>query len=214
MKIGIIGAGRIGGTAARLFAGAGHEVVLSNSRGPASLSDLVAAINREVGEGRAQAATAADAAKFSDILMLAAPWRADEALPDPDLVRGKIVIDAMNAYGESGSVIDLGGSGSSEEVAKRLPGARVVKAFNTIYYQHLVGQGRPNAPLAERRAIFIAGDDPTAKRIVSDLIRQIGFGPVDTGTLREGGRTQQPGTPVYNRDLTQAEAVAMLAGAS
>ncbi len=214
MKIGIIGAGRIGGTAARLFAVAGHDVVLSNSRGPASLSDVVAAINREVGEARIQAATVADAAKFSDIVMLAAPWRAEEALPDPDLVRGKIVIDAMNPYDASGTVIDLGGSGSSEKVAKRLPGARVVKAFNTIYYQHLARQGHPDAPLAERRAIFIAGDDPTAKRIVSDLVKQIGFGPVDTGTLREGGRSQQPGTPVYNRDLTHAEAVAALAGAS
>ena len=214
MKIGIIGAGRIGGTAARLFGVAGHDVVLSNSRGPASLSDLVASINRDVGEARVQAATAADAAKFGDIVMLAAPWRADEALPDPNLVRGKIVIDAMNPYDASGTVIKLGGSGSSEEVAKRLPGARVVKAFNTIYYQHLARQGRPDAPLAERRAIFIAGDDPTAKRIVSDLIKQIGFGPVDTGTLREGGRSQEPGTPVYNRDLTHAEAVAVLAGAS
>jgi 8-hydroxy-5-deazaflavin:NADPH oxidoreductase len=214
MKLGIIGAGRIGGTAARLFARAGHEVVLSNSRGPASLEDLVATINREVGGSRVGAATAAEAAKFGEIVLLAAPWRAQEALPGPELVRGKIVIDAMNAYGASGSIIDLGGFTSSEEVAKRLPGARLVKAFNTIYYQHLAQQGRPDAPLEQRRAIFIAGDDVAAKKVVSGLIQEIGFAPVDTGTLREGGRSQEPGTPVYNRDLTYSEAVTILATAS
>lgn len=214
MKIGIIGAGHIGGTAARLFARAGHEVVLSNSRGPASLEDLVATINREVGGARVRAATAAEAAKVGEIVLLAAPWRAQEALPGPELVRGKIVIDAMNAYGASGSIIDLGGFTSSEEVAKRLPGARLVKAFNTIYYEHLAGQGRPDAPLEQRRAIFIAGDDVAAKKVVSGLIQEIGFAPVDTGTLREGGRSQEPGNPVYNRDLTYAEAVTILAAAS
>jgi predicted dinucleotide-binding enzyme len=213
MKIGIIGAGRIGSTAAGLFARAGHEVALSNSRGPASLSDLVATINREAGGSRVHASTVADAARFGDLVLLAAPWRAQDALPDPNIVRAKIVIDAMNAYGESGGLVDLGGSTSSEEVAKRLPGARLVKAFNTIYHEHLARQGRPDAPLAQRRAIFIAGDDLAAKQMVSDLIKQIGFGPVDTGTLREGGRSQQPGTPIYNRDLTHGEAVAILASA-
>jgi predicted dinucleotide-binding enzyme len=214
MNIGIIGAGRIGATVARLFARAGHEVGLSNSRGPASLKDLVATINREVGGPRVQATTVQDAARVGEIVLLAAPWRAEDALPAPDLVRGKIVIDAMNPYNAAGALVDLGGSSSSEEVARRLPGAKLVKAFNTIYYQHLARQGRPDAPLAERRAIFVAGDDPAATRVVSDLITQIGFGPVNTGTLREGGRNQQPGTPVYNRDLTYAEAVAVLAAAS
>lgn len=213
MKIGIIGAGRIGGTAARLFARAGHEVTLSNSRGPASLEELVANINREVGGARVRAATVADAAGFGDVVLLAAPWQAQDALPDPALVRGKIVIDAMNPYSASGRVVDLGGSTSSEEVAKRLPGARLVKAFNTIYFKHLAGQGRSDAPLENRRAIFVAGDDVVAKKAVSDLIQQIGFAPLDTGTLREGGRGQQPGTPIYNRDLTHAEAVAILAAA-
>ena len=214
MKIGIVGAGRIGDTVARLFARAGHDVALSNSRGPASLSSLLATINREVGGARVQAATVDDAARFGDVVLLAAPWRAQDALPKPDLVRGKVVIDAMNAYSASGGLVDLGGSSSSEEVAKRLPGARVVKAFNTIYSEHLARQGRPDAPLGQRRAIFVAGDDPTAKQVVSDLIKQIGFGPVDTGTLREGGRSQQPGSAIYNRDLTHGEAVAILATAS
>jgi predicted dinucleotide-binding enzyme len=214
MKIGIIGAGRIGGTAARLFARAGHAVALSNSRGPASLTDEIARINREVAGSRVRAATAEDAARFGEVVLLAPPWRSLDALPKPDLLRGKIVIDAMNPYSATGQVLDLAPSTSSEEVAKRLPGARLVKAFNTIYWEHLAKQGRIDLPLERRRAIFIAGDDAAAKKIVAALIDELGFAPVDTGSLREGGRSQQPDTPVYNRNLTHAEAVAILAAAS
>jgi predicted dinucleotide-binding enzyme len=214
MKIGIIGAGHIGGTAAKLFARAGHEIALSNSRGPASLSGSIATINDEVGGPRVRAATAADAAAFGEVVLLAAPWRNREDLPKTDLFRGKIVIDAMNPYGASGEVLDLGGSTSSEEVAKRLPGARLVKAFNTVYWEHLAKQGRADLPLERRRAIFVAGDDPAAKKVVSDLIEEIGFAPVDTGGLREGGRRQEPGSPLAGRNLTHAEAVAILAAAS
>jgi 8-hydroxy-5-deazaflavin:NADPH oxidoreductase len=213
MRIGILGAGHIGATAARLFARAGHEVVLSNSRGPASLAALVEEINREAGAPRVKAATAQEAAAFGDVVLLALPWRTKEAWPTADAVRGKIVIDAMNPYTATGGIADLGTSTSSEEVAKRLPGARLVKAFNTIYWEHLANQGRPDLPLPKRRAIFLAGDDVEAKRIVSRLIEEIAFAPVDTGTLREGGRSQQPGTLVYNRNLTQAEAVGILAAA-
>jgi predicted dinucleotide-binding enzyme len=214
MKIGIIGAGHIGGTAARLFARVGHEITLANSRGPASVAGLIATINREVGGPRVRAATADDAVAFGEVVLLAAPWRNLEQLPKPDLFRGKVVIDAMNPYGALGQVLDLGDSTSSEEVAKRLSGARVVKAFNTMYWEHLAMQGRTDLPLERRRAIFVAGDDPAAKKVVSDLIEELGFAPVDTGGLREGGRSQQPGTAVYGRNLTQAEAVAILAAAS
>src|SRR5262249_11201160 len=213
MKIGIIGAGRIGGTAAGLFGRAGHDVGLSNSRGPASLSDLVSTINREVGGSRVEAGSVADAALFGDLVLLAAPWRAQDGLPDPKIVGGKIVIDAMNPYTASGDLVDLGGSSSSEQVAKRLPGARLVKAFNTIYYEHLARQGRLDAPLAQRRAIFIAGGDVAANRVVSDLIKEIGFAPADNRTLRQAGRSQQRGTHIYDRDLPRAEAVAILASA-
>ena len=209
MKIGIIGAGHIGATAARLFAGAGHDVALSNSRGPASLAGTVEEINREVGAPRARAETVDGAAAFGEVLLLAVPWRSPEALPRPGRVAGKVVIDAMNPYGASG-VIDLGDSTSSEETAHRLPGARIVKAFNTIFWEHLARQGRPDLPLADRRAIFVAGDDAEAKTVVSGLIEQIGFAPVNTGPLREGGRRQQPGAPVYNRVLTAAEAKRVL----
>jgi predicted dinucleotide-binding enzyme len=211
MKIGIIGAGMIGGTAARLFARAGHDVAVSNSRGPATLAQLVREINDDIGAPRVRAMTVNDAARFGDIVLLAVPWRSPEALPDPAAVRGRIVIDAMNPYAQGGGIMDLGGTTSSEETAKRLPGARLVKAFNTIYFEHLATQGNTALPLDRRRAIFVAGDDAEAKRTVSEFIAQLGFAPVDTGSLREGGRRQQPGTPVYNQTITAADARQMLA---
>ena len=214
MKIGIIGAGRIGGTVARLLARAGHEVALSNSRGPASLAETVETINREAGSTRVRATTADEAAAFGELVLLAAPWRSLDNLPSAEAFRGTIVIDATNPYGASGQLIDLGTSTSSEEVAKRLPGARVVKAFNTIDWEHLAKQGRTDLPLERRRAIFIAGDDVAAKKVVAAVIEEIGFAPVDTGGLRDGGRSQQAGSPLSNRNLTQAEAVAILAVAS
>ena len=206
MKIGIIGAGMIGGTAARLFALAGHEVAVSNSRGPASLAVLVDGINRDTGVPRVRAATVAEAAEFGDVVLLAVPWRTPEALPPAEAVAGKIVVDAMNPYRSDGGFYDLGGSTSSEETAKRLPGARLVKAFNTIYFEHLASQGRTDAPIDDRRAIFVAGDDEEAKRVVAALIEQLGFAAVDTGPLREGGRKQEPGSPIYNRTMTGREA--------
>ena len=206
MRIGIIGAGMIGGTAARLFALAGHDVAVSNSRGPASLAVLVDGINRDTGVPRVHAASVAEAADFGEVVLLAVPWRTPEALPPASAVAGKIVVDAMNAYRSDGGFFDLGDSTSSEETAKRLPGARLVKAFNTIYFEHLAGQGRTDVPIDDRRAIFVAGDDADAKRMVAALIEQLGFAAVDTGSLREGGRKQEPGTPIYNRTLTAREA--------
>lgn len=206
MKIGILGAGNIGATAARLFIAAGHEVAVSNSRGPESLKDLA----RELGS-RAQAMTIDDAVRFGDVVLLAVPWRAPEALPHPDLLRGKIVIDAMNPYRPDGGFYDLGGSTSSEEVLKRIPGARLVKAFNTIYYVHLAGRGRKDLPAEERHTIYVAGDDVEAKQVVSRLIEEIGFAAIDTGSLREGGRMQQPDSPIYNQTYNGREAREFLA---
>jgi predicted dinucleotide-binding enzyme len=204
-KIGIIGAGHIGATTARLFVDAGHEVALSNSRGPETLAGLV----QELGP-RAQAMTPEAAARWADIVLLAVPWRNPEALPPPDAVAGKIVIDAMNPYGRSGGIEDLGTSTSSEETRKRLPGARMVKAFNTIWFKHLAERGRKDLPLADRHAIFVAGDDEDTKKTVMALIEAIGFGPVDTGSLAEGGRRQQPSTALYNKVITQREGKALL----
>lgn len=201
MKIGIIGAGRIGAVAARLFIGAGFEVTISNSRGPMSLHPLI----KELG-GSLRAATVADAARLCEVVLLAIPWHVKEALPEPGLVRDKIVIDAMNPYNPEGGFFDLGNSTASEEVFKRLPGARLVKAFNTIYYEHLASRGRKDLPVEERHAIYVAGDDVAAKQIVSKIIESIGFAPVDTGSLREGGRLQQPDSPIYNQTFTAREA--------
>lgn len=201
MRIGIVGAGMIGGTAARLFVRAGHEVALSNSRGPESLRALA----DDLGPG-AHAMTVEEAVRFGDVVLLAVPWRTPEALPPAEAVQGKIVIDAMNPYREDGGLHDLGDSTSSEETQKRLPGTRLVKAFNTIWYEHLGTRGRTDLPLDERHAVFVAGDDAEAKAVVSRLVEEAGFAPVDTGGLRDGGRRQQPGTPLYNRILTGAEA--------
>ncbi|HET9364040.1 MAG TPA: NADPH-dependent F420 reductase [Candidatus Angelobacter sp.] len=206
MKIGILGAGNIGATATRLFIAAGHEVAISNSRGPESLKHLA----QELGS-RAQAMTIDDAARFGEVVLLAVPWRSPEALPHPDRLRGKIVIDAMNPYRPDGGFYDLGSSTSSEEVLKRIPGARLVKAFNTIYYVHLAGRGRKDLPTDERHTIYVAGDDAEAKQVVSRLIEEIGFAAIDTGSLREGGRMQQPDSPIYNQTYNGREAREFLA---
>ena len=202
MKIGIIGAGYIGGTMAHLCIEAGHEVALSNSRDPETLEPRVAELGPQ-----ARAMTATEAARFGEVVLLAVPLKSYRDLPADEL-RGKVVIDAMNYYPERDGQIaplDSGETTSSEMVAAHLPGARLVKAFNTIWFEHLRSKGRKNAPTEERRAIFIAGDDARAKRVVVQLITEIGFGAYDMGGLAEG-RRQQPGTPVYNRDLTVAEA--------
>ena len=201
MKVGVLGSGRIGAVAARLFVVAGHEVAIANSRGPESLQALVQALGP-----RAHAMTVTDAARFGDVVLLAVPWHLEAALAPAEVLRNKIVIDAMNPYDPAGGFFDLGGSTSSEIVLRRMPGARLVKAFNTIYYEHLANRGRKDLPLQDRHAIYIAGDDQYAKEIVAGLIRDIGFAPVDTGGLREGGRLQEPDSPIYNETYTSREA--------
>ncbi|HZI58671.1 MAG TPA: NADPH-dependent F420 reductase, partial [Verrucomicrobiae bacterium] len=201
MKIGILGAGNIGATAARLFVAAGHDVAVSNSRGPETLRDLI----RELGP-QAHAMTIPEAARFGEVVLLAVPWRSPEALPPPELLRNKIVIDAMNPYRPDGGFYDLEGSTSSEEVLKRVPGSRLVKAFNTIYYVHLASRGRHDLPMEERHTIYLAGDDAEANKTVARLIEEIGFAPVDTGSLREGGRMQEPNSPIYNKTYNAREA--------
>ncbi len=200
MNIGIIGAGNIGGTAARLFAEAGHQVALSNSRGPDTLQDRVGALGENV-----RAMTVEDAAAFGEVVLEAIPFGHYKDLP-ADALRGKIVISASNYYPERDGEMGLDGRAQTELVARHLDGARVVKAFNTIYWQHLRDQGDASKPVEERRAILLAGDDAEAKKRVAALIEEIGFAPVDTGSLREGGRKQEPGAPLYNKDVTGGEA--------
>ena len=145
------------------------------------------------------------AAQFADVVLLAVPWRTPEALPPPDAVAGKIVIDAMNPYAAGGGT-DLGGFTSSEHTRRRLPAARLVKAFNTIWFKHLAANGRKDLSVSRRHAIFVSGDDEETKAVVRRLIEEIGFGAVDLGPLVEGGRRQQPGSPIYNRPMTVDEA--------
>jgi predicted dinucleotide-binding enzyme len=202
MKIGIIGSGNIGGTLARHFAKAGHQVGMSNSRGPSSLTGLAKSIGPN-----ACAMTVEEAARFGEVVLLAVPWRTPESWPAAEWVKGKIVIDAMNPYSAEGEVMDLGDRNSSMEVAGRLPGARLVKAFNTMYFHTLATEARGKDPLV----LFVAGDDVEAKAVVAKLIEQIGFAPVDTGSLREGGRRQQPGSPIYNQPMTASRAKEILA---
>ena len=207
MKIGIVGSGSIGANAARLFVRTGHEVALSNSRGGQGLEALV----EELGD-RSHATTIEDAAKFGEVVLIAIPFDKYRTLPQ-DAFKGKVVIDAGNYYPErDGKFPELDGdeTTSSEMMASHLKEARLVKGFNTIYFKHLASQGDTSLPLEERRAIFIAGDDTKAKEIVARLIEEIGFAAVDTGFLHEGGRSQQPGTAVYNKDVTAKEAAALL----
>ena len=204
MKLGIIGAGNIGATAARLFAEAGHEVVISNSRGPETLSDVV----QEIG-GRAQAVTIEGAADFGEVVLEAIPFGRYEDLP-ADRLAGKIVIDASNYYPGRDGNIDLEGLTSTGLLARHLAESRVVKAFNTMFYGTLASEGRTDIPVEDRLVLFLAGDDAEAKNIVADLIEQIGFAPVDTGSLHDSGK-QEPGAPVYNTPMTPHRAREMLA---
>jgi predicted dinucleotide-binding enzyme len=116
----------------------------------------------------------------------------------------------MNYYPERDGQIDFGTLTSSELVARHLAGARIVKAFNTMYFETLAAQGRPDRPIDGRLVLFVAGDDADAKALVSRLIEEIGFAPIDTGPLSDGGRLQQPGSAIYNHPMTAAEARAAL----
>jgi 8-hydroxy-5-deazaflavin:NADPH oxidoreductase len=201
MKIGIIGAGRIGGTLARHFVGAGHEVAVSNSRAPETLSGLVA----ELG-ARARAMTAEEAARFGEVVVVSVPFGRYRELPT-DGLDGKVVIDTNNHYpGRDGHFEELDDdrSTSSELLQAHLSGARVVKAFNAIHSGSLRDLARSSED-PERVGIPISGDDEEAKRMVAELIDEIGFDAVDAGTLAEGGRKHQPGSPVYTTNLSTEE---------
>lgn len=207
MKIGIIGAGNIGGNAAKLFAKAGHEIAIANSRKPETLKGLI----DEIG-GNAKAVMIEEAAKFGEITFVSIPFGKYKELP-PDAFDGKIVIDSNNYYPERDGQIeelDSDEKTSSELLQEHLKGAKIVKAFNTIWFEHLKTLGNTELPLENRRVIFVAGDDTDAKKQVSDLIEEIGFAAYDTGSLREGGKNQEPNTAIYNQNITLSEAPAIL----
>ncbi len=207
MDIGIVGAGNIGGTSARLLAAAGHRIALANSRGPDSLAGTVAQM-----EGDVRAATVPEAAAFGEVVIVAIPLGAYAQLPAEPLA-GKIVVDANNYYpSRDGAIaeLDTGQVTSSGLLQAHLSGSVVVKALNTMRAGDLGSRGRP-AGDPERLALPIAGGDEEAKRVVIALIDQMGFDGVDAGTLAES-RRQEPGAPVYGAPLT-AEGVRDALGA-
>jgi 8-hydroxy-5-deazaflavin:NADPH oxidoreductase len=201
MNIGIIGSGHVGSTVAELFDKAGHHVAISHSGDPQEIASLASSLGPHV-----TAKTTEDAVKFGDIVLLAIPWIKRKELPNASLFEDKVTIDAMNPYSPQRDIIDLGDSTSSEEVLKVIPGSRLVKAFNSLNYELMRNNARPSAPLPARAVLFVAGDDSEAKEVVAKLIEDIGFAAVDTGFLREGGRLQQPGSPIYNVLMTFEEA--------
>jgi predicted dinucleotide-binding enzyme len=200
MRIGIIGAGQIGGTLARRLTAVGHEVSIANSRGPDTLRDLA----EETG---ARPVTVEQAARAGDLVIVTIPMKNVPRLPEglfagvPDSV---VVVDTGNYYPrQRDGRIDPVERGAVESrwVAQQL-GRPVVKAFNNIYAQHLLERGKPRGA-AGRIALPVAGDDKRAKDVVIGLLDELGFDGVDAGSLDDSWR-QQPNTPVYGTDFDAA----------
>ena len=199
MKIGIIGAGQIGGTLTRRLAQLGHEVAVANSRGPSSLAGLA----KETG---AKAVTVQEAARAGNVVIVTIPEASIRNLPR-DLFEGVpgdvVVIDTGNYYPRErdGRIDEIeAGMPESRWVETQL-GRAVVKAFNTMNYKKLLELGRPPGP--GRLALPVAADDARAKRVVLQLVEELGFDGVDDGGLDDSWR-QQPGTPVYDKELDSA----------
>jgi 8-hydroxy-5-deazaflavin:NADPH oxidoreductase len=190
--IGLIGSGMIGSTVARLAVAAGYDVVLSNSRGPETLKELV----NDLGP-RARAATSAEAAQAGDLVVVTIPFKAYRDVPVEPLA-GKTVIDTSNYYPQrDGEFPELDNRSItvSELLQNHLPASHVVKGFNHIFFEHLAALSRA-AGATDRSALVIAGDDAAAKAAVTEFFDRIGYDTVDAGPLAEGWRCQ-PGTPSY-----------------
>lgn len=197
MKIGIIGAGHIGGTLTRRFSELGHEVYVANSRGPETLADLAA-------ETGAKPLSVTEAARKGEVVIVTIPEKNIPKLPS-NLFEGVsdrvVVVDTGNYYpqqrdGRIKAIED--GTTESRWVSQQL-GRPVVKAFNNIYAEHLLKLGQPEGTPG-RIALPVAGDDPEAKATVLRLVNELGFDGVDAGGLDDSWR-QQPGTPVYAKDF-------------
>ena len=190
--VGIIGSGMIGGTVARLSVAAGHHVVLSNSRGPETLDELVA----ELGP-LATAGPAEQAGEAGDLVLVSVPVKAFGDIPAKPLA-GKPVMDTGNYYPERDGHIaelDTGALTSSALLQRYLPDAQVVKVFNNIFFRHLGSLARPHGA-QDRSALPIAGDSAAAKAAVTAFLDSIGYDAVDAGSLAESWR-QEPGAPAY-----------------
>ncbi len=200
MKIGIIGAGNIGGTLARRWTQLGHQVFLANSRGPESLKDLAAEMGATPG-------TVAEVTQDADVVVVTIPMKNVPQLPQEvfrQLPSKTVVIDTCNYYPRQrdGRIAPIEeGLPESRWVEQQL-GHPAIKVFNNIMASHLLHNGQP-AGSPDRIALPVAGDDATAKGVVMRLVDELGFEAVDTGTLDESWR-QQPGTPAYVEDLNAA----------
>ena len=200
MKIGIIGAGHIGGALTRRLRALGHDVAVANSRGPQTLAGLA----KETG---AHAVTVKEAAQGRDVVVVTIPEKNVSSLPK-DLFAGAtdrtVVVDTGNYYPQQrdGRIAEIEQGMTESRWVSRQLGRPVVKAFNNIYAKHLLERGR-SAGDAHRIALPVAGDDPAAKQVVLRLVEELGFDGVDAGPLDESWR-QQPGTPVYGTDLDAA----------
>ncbi len=202
MKIGFIGAGAVAQTISRHVLPFGHQVMLSNTKGPDSLASLV----KDLGPGAA-AGTPQQAAE-QDIVVLAAKWPSVQAalssIPD---WKGRVLVDATNRLASSNPFVlgDISGRTSSEIVADLAPGAKVVKAFNTVPMTW-ISDFSPSKP---RTVLFISGDDAEAKKPISDLIERVGLSCIDLGSLAVGGRLQQLGGALGGVRLTFTERLAL-----
>lgn len=207
MRIGIIGAGYIGRAVAQLVLAAGHEAMLSNSRGPQTLTSVAAGIRGS------QIGTVEQAVAFGEVVLVAVPFTHYRDLR-ADLLAGKVVLDANNYYPDrDGQIAELDRfeTTTSQLIAAHLSGSRVVKVFNAILAQDLLDDGRP-ANDADRRALPIASDDQAAKLLVAHLLDEIGFDSVDGGGLEESWRFERA-KPAYCIPLNKDELKVALASA-
>jgi 8-hydroxy-5-deazaflavin:NADPH oxidoreductase len=205
MKIGVIGAGRIGGNCARQAVRGGHQVMLSFSRDPSSLERLAAELDSE----RASVGSPSDAVAFGELVILSVPWGAiPEALSQAGDLTGKVVVDTTNQFG-SGPMPASGQTAASFN-AQRMPGARYVKSFNTLTSAF---QAQTAGRTGDERVVqWVCGDDPEAKALLAGLIEDMGYVPVDLGgtatcTVMEAPR--RPGA-VYGEEYRAADAQAVL----
>jgi len=206
--IGLIGSGHIGSQLARVAIAQGYDVVLSNSRGPETLSELVAELGPQ-----ARAGTPKEAAEAADLAVVTTPLAAIPTIPVEPLA-GKVVIDTNNYYPQrDGQIPELDDESTtvSELLQRHLPDSKVVKAFNHIAWMHILEDAKPSGTDG-RRALAIAGDDAEAKETVAAFIDRAGFDVVDLGPLSEGWRTQRD-TPAYVAPFTAEELAAKAAEA-
>jgi predicted dinucleotide-binding enzyme len=197
MKIGIIGAGQIGGTLTRRLAALGHEVIVANTRGAETLAELAA-------ETGTKAVSVTEAVRHRDLIIISIPVKNIPKLPQGLLAELPLhvpVIDTGNYYPRQrdGHIAEIEGGLTESRWAANVLGHPVIKVFNNIYWKHLLERGTARGT-AKRIALPVAGDDATAKAIVLKLVDELGFDPVDAGGLDESWR-QQPGSPAYGNDL-------------